>query len=892
MTGVGNINTSAAPAGTIYTNNWFRSKGSTGWYSEDHGGGWYMSDNTWIRNFGGKDVYLSNKLSVNGNVGIGTTAPSHKLHVSGEIYTTTKVNINGIILEKDSNGDLKVNGNLYATGGISAYGTSSAGSGAGLSGSVLAWDSAIKMPNATNGSSDTTKTESSFLASAWSIKQLYNKVTNLEGGSAMNVSVSGSGNAVTSISKSGTTISVVKGSTFLTAHQSLAGYMKTATADAKYMYHSRNNIVSDLNSFATNGAAHIYEMNNVTNRPNSNSWVQVMNWGTGDSAYGFLLANDYSTNGHMYFRQKIAGSWKDWKTIIDSSNIGSQSVNYAASAGSVAWTNVSGRPSTMKNPSALSWSGYSSGSYDGSVAKSISIPNNTNQLTNGAGFITASASITGNAATATKLATARNIALGHDFRGSANFDGTGNITINGHINAAIISLGPTDPSPFKRIAHVQVSGSWNDNALLLYLSQGYIGGNVGICRVEFRTNNVTETGSAGANVRWLVRYGYVTDSVQVGYYSAKGNSYMDVFVKTTGGYQATVIRCLQDSSGKINSNVSLLKATATTEAYTSIEAAATALYKLAYTAIVKGSDAGAVNYANSAGNAGTLDGIHANGLFTNLSNNGNNLSITIGGTNKTLTVGYATKATQLNTARTLWGQSFDGTGNVSGNMTGVDNITMSNNSYLYGKNTGGTAIQLIAMASWNSVDIGRGALTNGYTTQVMGKTVALTASDDSGKNVKSVELSTAKFYSNVNIETEGGLLAHGGVTAYSSSDIRLKQDLRKLDYFGIIKAMGGTFGFAWKKDNTRSIGWVAQHVLCNPYLRDIVETDEKGYYKINYWSPKLIATAFGAIEQVGDEVSRLKARVVFLESEVQRLSGDKEDCNKKRLDNKNINSLN
>ena len=136
------------------------------------------------------------------------------------------------------------------------------------------------------------------------------------------------------------------------------------------------------------------------------------------------------------------------------------------------------------------------------------------------------------------------------------------------------------------------------------------------------------------------------------------------------------------------------------------------------------------------------------------------------------------------------------------------------------------------------------------------------------------------------------ILAKGGVTAYQSSDIRLKQDLRKLDYFGIIKAMGGTFGFAWKKDNTRSIGWIAQHVLCNPHLKDIVETDEKGYYKINYWSPKLIATAFGAIEQVGDEVSRLKARVVFLESEVQRLSGDKEDCNKKRLDNKNINSLN
>ena len=873
--------------------------------------------------------------------------------------------------------------NFYATGGITAYGEGSGSSGGGgLNGSVKSYADSLKLASESL----------SEIASAYSIKALASRISSLEGGSATSISVSGSGNAVTSVTKNGTTITVTKGATFLTAHQSLSAYMKTADAKSLFLYHTRENIVTDLDNFNTSGASHIYEMVNVTNTPTDNHWLQVMNWGSADANYGMLLANDYDSNGSLYFRHKVAGKWNAWKTLIDSSNIANQSVKYATTAG------------TAKNPNALSWSGYASGRYDGSVAKSISIPNNTNQLTNGAGFITASASITGNAATATKLATARNIALGHDFRGSANFDGTGNITINGHINAAIISLGSTDPSPFKRIAHVQVSGSYNDNALLLYLSQGYIGGSFGICRVEFKTNDVSEAGSAVASVKWLFRYGYATDYVQVGFYSAKHNSYMDVFVKTTGGYQGTVIRCLQDSRGSINSNVSLLKATATTEAYTSIEAAATALYKLAYTAIVKGSDAGAVNYANSAGNAGTLDGIHANGLFTNLSNNGNNLSITIGGTNKTLTVGYATKAAQLNTARTLWGQSFDGTGNVngtltntnsagsetiircsntngqidlltsvnrgvydrtktrwligtnganswldcgnvgigttapaykldvsgdaratnfrgalvgnaatatklqtartiwgqsfngtanvSGSITGVNNITMSNNSYLYGKNTGGTAIQLIAMASWNSVDIGRGALTYGYTTQVMGKTVALTASDDSGKNTKSVELSTAKLYSNVNIETEGGLLAHGGVTAYSSSDIRLKQDLRKLDYLGIIKAMGGTFSFAWKKDNTRSIGWIAQHVLCNPHLKDIVETDEKGYYKINYWSPKLIATAFGAIEQVGDEVSRLKTRVVFLESEVQRLSGKQDGNNKKRLDNKNINLLN
>ena len=124
------------------------------------------------------------------------------------------------------------------------------------------------------------------------------------------------------------------------------------------------------------------------------------------------------------------------------------------------------------------------------------------------------------------------------------------------------------------------------------------------------------------------------------------------------------------------------------------------------------------------------------------------------------------------------------------------------------------------------------------------------------------------------VEVMNNFKATGGITAYSSSDIRLKQNLHKLNYLNIIKAMGGSYSFTWIKDNKHSIGWIAQHVLNNPYMSDIVETDENGYYKINYWSPKLIATAFGAIEQVDDEVSKLKARVTYLESEVERLTND------------------
>ena len=802
MTGVGNINTSAAPAGTIYTNNWFRSKGSTGWYSEDHGGGWYMSDNTWIRNFGSKDVYLSNRLSVNGNVGIGTTAPSHKLHVLGEIYTTTKVNINGIILEKDSNGDLKVNGNLYATGGISAYGASDGtSSSGGLNGSVKSYADALKL----------TSESLSEIASAYSIKQLSIRITSLEGGSATSISVSGGGNAVTSVTKNGTTISVVKGSTFLTAHQSLAGYMKTATADAKYMYHSRNNIVSDLNSFATNSAAHIYEMENVTNRPNSNSWVQVMNWGTGDSAYGFLLANDYSTNGHMYFRQKIAGSWKDWKTIIDSSNIGSQSVNYAASAGSVAWTNVSGRPSTMKNPSALSWSGYSSGSYDGSAAKSISIPNNTNQLTNGAGFITASASITGNAASATKLQTTRTL-WGQSFNGTANISGS------------MTGVGDMTLDAGARIKHgsgnLYIGNSDNSNWIGVQdiCSQSSIGDGNWSLRTSGAAHFKDTTINGTATIKNLLS---LVDG------SHKGLKMGSTYISSLDGeviLQGNTALRFGNDAWDYNQWAGLK-------------------YDHSSKTVYLGIADGSIFKANSAQSGGVINlkqGISS--VYTPALYAGGDI--------------YHTGVYRM-----LWKNS------KASKYLNVMNISQDDNGIL---------------------TIGYGNFSNNKNVVLEGYNLNFRVGNDSG--MKSMWLS----YNNGNpvLSLDGNFYATGGVTAYKSSDERLKHDIHGVDSLAIIKAMGGTVAFRYNADNKDSIGWIAQRVLHNTFMQDLVEKDDKGFLKINYWSPKLIAVAFGAIEQVGDEVSRLKARVVFLESEVQRLSGKQGSSDKKRLDNKNINLLN
>lgn len=63
MTGVGNINSAAAPINTIYASNWYRSIGATGWYSETYGGGWYMQGGTYIENYGVKRVKLTGPQS-------------------------------------------------------------------------------------------------------------------------------------------------------------------------------------------------------------------------------------------------------------------------------------------------------------------------------------------------------------------------------------------------------------------------------------------------------------------------------------------------------------------------------------------------------------------------------------------------------------------------------------------------------------------------------------------------------------------------------------------------------------------------------------------------------------------------------------------------------------
>jgi len=100
------------------------------------------------------------------------------------------------------------------------------------------------------------------------------------------------------------------------------------------------------------------------------------------------IYGDYRT-GQLVVRGKNSGTWQSWRTQLDSANYNSYSptltgggasgtwgINVTGSAGSVAWTNVSGRPTTVSS------------------------------FTNDSGYITSSGSISGNAATATNATNA------------------------------------------------------------------------------------------------------------------------------------------------------------------------------------------------------------------------------------------------------------------------------------------------------------------------------------------------------------------------------------------------------------------------------------------------------------------------------------------------------
>ena len=207
--------------------------------------------------------------------------------------------------------------------------------------------------------------------------------------------------------------------------------------------------------------------------------------------------------------------------------------------------------------------------------------------------------------------------------------------------------------------------------------------------------------------------------------------------------------------------------------------------------------------------------------------------------------GNAGSATKLQTARTIWGQSFNGTGNVSGSMTGVGAVSMSGNltmahsstPTLTLKNNNSTDVQIIldrnVNASWK-------ILNQSGTLYFQNNWV------NGGKGSYFTALSIA--YQTGHIVSKGNITSNGEITAYS--DIRLKTDIQPLENRGYIKPV------TYKKDGKDCIGFIAQEVR-ELYPELVIEDNtEDKYLSVNY--EQYVAVLQAQIIDLKKEIDELK----------------------------------
>lgn len=253
-----------------------------------------------------------------------------KVPVNG-IYIKGALRIGDITIEEDkANGGLKISGGVYATKYVSALGLATGNLSGGSSGGggtaydrLDAWadyttDKAGYVLSAGLGAD----LNSRVGANATSINSILSRLNSLEGGGTTSVTVTGSGNAITDISKGGTAIIATKGATFLTQHQSL-DYIK----------------VKDIRNTAPkpNG----YESNRVTAWFNNSdkpvaglsdwySGINVTGWSSSNYAEWELAATatNHLSDNNLYFRVGLGATWETWQKILTSAN-------YASVLGSV-----------------------------------------------------------------------------------------------------------------------------------------------------------------------------------------------------------------------------------------------------------------------------------------------------------------------------------------------------------------------------------------------------------------------------------------------------------------------------------------------------------------------------------------------------------------------------
>lgn len=198
--------------------------------------------------------------------------------------------------------------------------------------------------------------------------------------------------------------------------------------------------------------------------------------------------------------------------------------------------------------------------------------------------------------------------------------------------------------------------------------------------------------------------------------------------------------------------------------------------------------------ADNVSNADTVDGYHASGLFTNLSNSGNSLSITIGGTNKTVTPAYATNSNTANSATyagKVRGEYTGNGGQQNPNYFGVNWVGFR----MMNTNVGGNSQykDWIISDCYSGSDVG-GAVAFGMNRQALG---AYLMGSDSGRGSWSRKgtfwgdwnLTPGDYYdSKINRSANTVLAAPNGSSGSATFRKLVAADIPSLDY---ISTKGG-----------------------------------------------------------------------------------------------------
>ena len=202
-------------------------------------------------------------------------------------------------------------------------------------------------------------------------------------------------------------------------------------------------------------------------------------------------------------------------------------------------------------------------------------------------------------------------------------------------------------------------------------------------------------------------------------------------------------------------------------------------------------------------------------------------------------------ADRLTAARTLWGRSFDGTANIDGNLDNVGVITSKGGIRLDLKGSSGVAFY-------------------------------------SGGSLSAVINSTGMGIGNSSpsqkLHVTGNIIATGAITAKaSSSDIRLKTDIQDYDAMGIIRKFRSV-KYHWNnlaKRNSEifnhkkwNYGLIAQDLLSGGYSQWVSDIF-KDYYTIDY--ERLIPVVWKGLQEVDDEVTKLRKEVVRLNKRISEL---------------------